>query len=222
MTTPIKYPEIYAEIRKCPTEMPASIAARLGFSAKTVGHVRDRLVKTGEVKNLADKNGIVHSEIYVAIRSNPTDTPVSIASRLGVSSRLVGHVRSRMIANGEVQNISTKNNRPIDEDERAIILGLRQRGFSYPAIATKMARSKGVVERICVNARASGELRSIISIIEPMPNEAAPEPVEKRPMPRLGLNMTEAEERAVMSLQNSLRHKSKLELLTMVRGRIRK
>jgi hypothetical protein len=222
MTTPIKYPEIYAEIRKCPTEMPASIAARLGFSAKTVGHVRDRLVKTGEVKNLADKNGIVHSEIYAAIRSNPTDTPVSIANRLGVSSRLVGHVRSRMIANGEVQTISIKSNRIITEEERAIILGLRQRGFSYPAIATKMARSKGVVERICVNARASGELRPVTSIIEPMPTEAASQPVEKRPMPRLRMGMTEAEERAVMSLQNSLRNKTPMELLTMVRGRLRK
>jgi hypothetical protein len=222
MSTPIKYPEIYAEIRRCPTEMPASIANRIGFCARTVGHVRARLVKTGEVPNIADKNGIVHSEIYSEIRKNPTEMPVSIAKRLGVSSRLVGHVRARMIANGEVQTISTKSNRIITEDERAIILGLRQRGFSYPAIATKMGRSRGIVERMCVNARASGELRSIISIIEPMPNEAASEPVEKRPLPRLGLNMTESEERAVASLQNTLRHKTKLELLTMVRGRIRK
>ena len=221
MSTPIKYPEIYAEIRRCPTEMPASIADRLGFSAKIVGHVRDRLVKTGEVKNLADKNGIVHPEIYSEIRRCPTDTPVSIANRLGVSSRLVGHVRSRMIANGEVQTISTKSNRIITEEERAIILGLRQRGFSYPAIATKMNRSRGIVERMCVHARASGELRSVISIIEPTP-DSTPKPVENRPMPRLGLNMTEAEERAVMSLQNYLRNKTKLELLTMVRGRKQK
>jgi hypothetical protein len=221
MSTPIKYPEIYAEIRRYPTEMPASIAARLGFSAKTVGHVRDRLVKTGEVQNLSDKNGIVHPEIYSEIRRCPTDTPVSIANRLGVSSRLVGHVRSRMIANGEVQTISTKSNRLITEEERSIILGLRQRGFSYPAIATKMGRSRGIVERMCVNARASGELRSIISIIEQTPDSTT-KPVEKPRLPRLGLNMSEAEERAVMSLQNTLRHKTKLELLTMVRGRIRK
>jgi transposase len=222
MSTPIKYPEIYAEIRRCPTEMPASIADRLGFSAKTVNHVRDRLVKTGEVQNLADKNGIMHPEIYSEIRRCPTDTPVSIANRLGVSSRLVGHVRSRMIANGEVQTISTKSNRIITEEERAIILGLRQRGFSYPAIATKMNRSRGIVERMCVNARASGELRLITSIIKPLPDEAAPEPAQKRPLPRLSLNMTEAEERAVASLQNYLRNKTKLELLAMVRGRLRK
>ena len=221
MSTPIKYPEIYAEIRRCPTEMPAVIADRLGFSAKIVGHVRDRLVKSGEVKTLSDKAGIVHPEIYAAIRSNPTETPVSIANRLGMSSRLVGHVRSRMIANGEVQSISTKSNRPINEDERMIIIGLRQRGFSYPAIATKMGRSRGIVERICVNARASGELRSVTSIIEPTPDSTS-QPVEKRPMPKLGLNMTEAEERAVLSLQNYLRNKTKLELLTMVRGRKRK
>jgi transposase len=202
--------------------MPASIAARLGFSAKTVGHVRDRLVKTGEVKNLADKNGIMHPEIHAEIRRCPTDTPVSIANRLGVSSRLVGYVRSWMIANGEVQTISTKSNRIITEDERAIILGLRQRGFSYPAIATKMNRSRGTVERMCVNARASGELRLITSIIKPLPDEAAPEPAQKRPLPRLSLNMTEAEERAVASLQNYLRNKTKLELLAMVRGRKRK
>ena len=221
MSTPIKYPEIYAEIRKCPTEMPASIAARLGFDARTVGHVRARLVKSGEVKTLSDKAGIAHPEIYSEIRRCPTDTPVSIANRLGVSSRLVGHVRSRMIANGEVQNISNKTNRPIDEDERMIIIGLRQRGFSYPAIGTKVGRSRGAVERICINARASGELRPVVSIIEPTPN-ITPKPVEKRPMPKLGLNMTEAEERAVMSLQNYLRNKTKLELLTMVRGRKRK
>jgi len=222
MTTPIKYPEIYAEIRRCPNEMPASIAARLGFEARTVGHVRARLVKNGEVPNIADKNGVAHPEIYAAIRKSPLEMPASIAKRMNISSRLVGHVRARMIANGEVQTISTKSNRIITEEERAIILGLRQRGFSYPAIATKMNRSRGIVERMCVNARASGELRSMISIIEPMPNEAASEPVEKRPLPRLSLNMTEAEERAVMSLQNSLRHKTKLELLTMVRGRLRK
>ena len=220
MSTPIKYPEIYAEIRRCPTEMPAVIADRLGFSAKIVGHVRDRLVKSGEVKTLSDKAGIVHPEIYAAIRSNPTETPVSIANRLGMSSRLVGHVRSRMIANGEVQSISTKSNRPINEDERMIIIGLRQRGFSYPAIATKMGRSRGIVERICVNARASGELRPVTSIIELTPTESAP--AQKQPMPKLGLNMTEAEERAVLSLQNYLRNKTKLELLTMVRGRKRK
>ena len=221
MSTPIKYPEIYAEIRRCPTEMPAVIAARLGFDARTVGHVRARLVKSGEVKTLSDKAGIAHPEIYAAIRNNPTDTPVSIAARLGVSSRLVGYVRSRMIANGEVQNISNKTNRPIDEDERMIIIGLRQRGFSYPAIGTKVGRSRGAVERICINARASGELRPVVSIIEPTP-DITPKPVEKRPMPKLGLNMTEAEERAVLSLQNYLRNKTKLELLTMVRGRKRK
>jgi hypothetical protein len=221
MTTPIKYPEIYAEIRRCPTDMPAVIADRLGFSARTVGHVRARLVKSGEVQNIADKNGVAHPEIYAAIRNNPTDTPVSIAARLGVSSRLVGYVRSRMIANGEVQNISNKTNRPIDEDERMIIIGLRQRGFSYPNIGAKVGRSRGAVERICINARASGELRPVTSIIEPTP-DITPKPVEKRPMPKLGLNMTEAEERAVLSLQNYLRNKTKLELLTMVRGRKRK
>jgi hypothetical protein len=221
MTTPIKYPEIYAEIRRCPTDMPAIIADRLGFSAKIVGHVRDRLVKSGEVKTLSDKAGIAHPEIYAAIRNNPTDTPVSIANRLGMSSRLVGHVRSRMIANGEVQSISNKTNRPIDEDERMIIIRLRQRGFSYPNIAAKVGRSRGIIERICVNARASGELRPVTSIIEPTP-DITPKPVEKRPMPKLGLNMTETEERAVLSLQNYLRNKTKLELLTMVRGRKRK
>jgi len=221
MTTPIKYPEIYAEIRRCPTDMPAVIADRLGFSARTVGHVRARLVKSGEVQNIADKNGVAHPEIYAAIRNNPTDTPVSIAARLGVSSRLVGHIRSRMIANGEVQAISNKSNRPIDEDERMIIIGLRQRGFSYPNIAAKVGRSRGIIERICVNARASGELRPVTSIIEPTP-DITPKPVQKQPMPKLGLNMTEAEERAVLSLQNYLRNKTKLELLTMVRGRKRK
>ena len=222
MSTPIKYPEIYAEIRRCPTEMPSVIADRLGFTTKVVGHVRDRLVRAGEVKTLSDGSGITNPEIYAAIRANPTDTPVSIAARLGVSSRLVGHVRSRMIANGEVQTISTKSNRPIDEDERAIIIGLRQRGFSYPAIGTKVGRSRGAIERICINARESGELRPVILIIEPIITEAAPKPVEKRPMPKLGLNMTEAEERAVLSLQNYLRNKTKLELLTMVRSRKRK
>jgi len=221
MTTPLKYPEIYAEIRRCPNELPASIATRLGHTTRTVGHVRARMIKAGIVKNIADKSGIVHPEIYAAIRSNPTETPVSIAARLGVSSRLVGHVRSRMIAHGEVQAISEKNNRPITEDERAIIIGLRQRGFSYPAIGAKMGRSKGAVERICINARASGELKPI----DHQPREAeqrAIEMVEKRPLPRLSMNMTETEERAVMSLQNSLRHKTTLELLTMVRGRMRK
>jgi len=221
MTTPIKYPEIYAEIRRCPTDMPAVIADRLGFSARTVGHVRARLVKSGEVQNIADKNGVAHPEIYAAIRNNPTDTPVSIANRLGMSSRLVGHIRSRMIANGEVQAISTKSNRPIDEDERMIIIGLRQRGFSYPNIAAKVGRSRGIIERICVTARASGELRPVTSIIEPTP-DITPKLVEKQPMPKLGLNMTETEERAVLSLQNYLRNKTKLELLTMVRGRKRK
>ena len=221
MTTPIKYPEIYAEIRRCPAEMPSSIAARLGFSAKTVGHVRDRLVKSGEVKTLSDKNGIAHPEIYAAIRDNPTDTPVSIAARLGVSSQLVGHVRARMIARGEVQTISNKNLTPITDEEKGIIIGLRQRGFSYPAIATKIGRSRGAIERICNNAKASGELRPVISIIEPTPN-STPKPVERPPMPKLSMNMTEAEERAVMSLQNYLRNKTKLELLTMVRGRKRK
>ena len=201
--------------------MPSVIADRLGFTAKVVGHVRDRLVRAGEVKTLSDGAGITNPEIYAAIRANPTDTPVSIAARLGVSSRLVGHVRSRMIANGEVQTISTKSNRPIDEDERAIIIGLRQRGFSYPAIGTKVGRSRGAIERICISARESGELRPVISIIEPTP-DSMPKPMEKRPMPKLGLNMTETEERAVLSLQNYLRNNSKLELLTMVRGRKRK
>jgi hypothetical protein len=221
MTTPIKYPEIYAELRRNPTESPASVAARLGHTPRTVGHVRARMIKAGIVQNIADKSGIVHPEIYAAIRSNPTETPVSIANRLGVSSRLVGHIRSRMIANGEVQAISTKSNRPIDEDERMIIIGLRQRGFSYPNIAAKVGRSRGIIERICVNARASGELKPI----DHQPREAvqrAIEMVEKPRMPRLSMNMTETEERAVMSLQNTLRHKTTLELLTMVRGRMRR
>jgi hypothetical protein len=34
--------------------------------------------------------------------------------------------------------------------------------------------------------------------------------------------MTESEERAVASLQNTLRNKTKLELLTMVRSRMQK
>ena len=221
MTTPIKYPEIYAEIRRCPTEMPASIAARLGFDARTVGNVRSRLMKNGEVPNIADKNWVAHPEIYAAIRESPLEMPASIAKRLGVSSRLVGHVRARMIANGEVENISTKNNRPITDEEKTVILGLRERGFSYPAIGVKVGRSRGAVERICINAREAGELRPIAY----QPREAvqrAIEMVEKPRLPRLRLNMTEAEERAVMSLQNSLRNKTTLELLTMVRGRMRK
>jgi hypothetical protein len=221
MTTPIKYPEIYAEIRRCPNEMPASIAARLGFEARTVGHVRARLVKNGEVQNIADKNGVAHPEIYAAIRKSPLEMPASIAKRLNVSSRLVGHVRARMIANGEVENISTKNNRPITDEEKTVILGLRQRGFSYPAIGVKVGRSRGAIERICINARDAGELEPIAHQPREMVQRAI-DMVERPRMPKLGLNMTEAEERAVMSLQNTLRHKTTMELLTMVRGRVRK
>lgn len=36
MTTPLKYPEIYDEIRRCPNEMPASIAKRI-FDALSEG-----------------------------------------------------------------------------------------------------------------------------------------------------------------------------------------
>jgi len=221
MTTPIKYPEIYDEIRRCPNEPPASIAKRLGFEARTVGHVRARMVKAGVVENIFHKNVIAHPEIYNAIRENPNEMPASIAKRLGVAPRLVSHVRGRMIANGVVQNISIRNLTPITDDERTVILALRERGFSYPAIGQKMGRSKGAIERLCNNARDAGELRPIVY----QPREAvqrAIEMVEKRPLPRLGLNMTESEERAVASLQNSLRNKTKLELLTMVRGRMRK
>jgi hypothetical protein len=221
MTTPLKYPEIYDEIRRCPNELPASMAARLGFSAKTVGHVRARMIKAGVVKSISDKSGIAHPEIYEAIRNSPTEMPVVIAANLGVSARLVGHVRARMIVKGEVQNILTRNLKPITDEERTVILGLRKRGFSYPAIGQKMGRSKGAIERLCNNARDAGELKPIVY----QPREAvqcAIEMVEKPRLPRLGLNMTEAEERAVASLQNSLRNKTKLELLTMVRGRMRK
>jgi IS30 family transposase len=126
-----------------------------------------------------------------------------------------------MIANGVVQNISAKNLTPITDDERTVILALRERGFSYPAIGQKMGRSKGAIERLCNNARDAGELKPIVY----QPREAvqrAIEMTERRPLPRLGLNMTESEERAVASLQNTLRNKTKLELLTMVRSRMQK
>ncbi len=221
MTTPIKYPEIYDEIRRCPNEPLASIAKRLGFEARTVGHVRARMVKAGVVKNIFSKGIIAHPEIHAAIRENPTEMPASIAKRLGVAPRLVSHVRGRMIANGVVQNIAVRNLTPITEEERTVILELRERGFSYPAIGQKMGRSKGAIERLCNNARDAGELKPIVY----QPREAvqrAIEMIEKRPLPRLSLNMTEAEKRAVASLQNTLRHKTKLELLAMVRGRVRK
>jgi hypothetical protein len=179
------------------------------------------MIKAGVVKSISDKSGIAHPEIYEAIRNSPTEMPVVIAANLGVSARLVGHVRARMIAKGEVQNILTRNLKPITDEEKTVILGLRERGFSYPSIGLKMGRSKGAIERICLNARASGELRPIIRPARESVQRAI-EMTEMRPLPRLSMNMSEAEERAVMSLQNTLRHKTTLELLTMVRGRVRK
>jgi transposase-like protein len=101
---------------------------------------------------------MTRAELRAIILAHPTEAPSSIAERIGLTSRQVGHARSYLIEIGKLAPLADPICARIPETVRTPIVAMRLNGATYARIARHFGCGSTSVRRICDAAMDAGEL----------------------------------------------------------------